>query len=107
MICKYFALLCYSNISSLASIVTFASLAFYQSRAKVDTLWPAAQRARAGKSGNDCFGSCFCSYFYSLPLLPLLLTNQGQKLSLPCGHRTKGQSKAKVDLTLYLNIKLN
>jgi hypothetical protein len=25
-------------------------------------------------------------------LLPLLLTNQGQKLSLPFGHGTKGQS---------------
>ena len=34
------------------------------------------------------------------PLLPLLLTNQGQKLSLPCGHRTKGQSKAKVVMTV-------
>jgi hypothetical protein len=28
---------------------------------------------------------------YLRPLLPLLLTNQGQKLSLPCGHGTKGR----------------
>src|ERR1700678_4363532 len=69
MICKYFALLCYSNISSLASIVTFASLAFYQSRAKVDTLWPAAQRARAGKSGNDCF-HCHSCLHCRHPLVP-------------------------------------
>jgi len=33
-------------------------------------------------------------------LLPLLFTNQGQKLSIPFGHGTTGQSKAKVDLEI-------
>jgi len=50
---------------------------------------------------THCMLSFLLIFNVYLPLLPLLFTNQGQKLSLPCGHGTKGQKKK--DNNIYAN----
>src|ERR1700678_4039513 len=45
----------------------------------------------SGDSGSKGGQRLKTQNLYLRPLLPLLLTNQGQKLSLPCGHGTKGR----------------